>query len=118
MVSLSVDFETIEGGKAFFKSSSELMVDLNYQGIIKSRITKSLLEEQLKFETRYELLGIIENKLFNEHTLTSLRQDTGKDGFENTEIFLQSNIVDLAQKNAGECRPCPYGNSSQSKGIA
>ena len=46
MVIIVVDLETIEKGYGIFKCPLELHHDLNYQGIIKSTITKCLLEEQ------------------------------------------------------------------------
>ena len=46
MVTVVVDFETIDKGYGLFKCPSELHHDVNYQAIIKSTILKCLLEEQ------------------------------------------------------------------------
>ena len=88
MVTFVVDFETIEKGYEIFKCPSELHHDINYQGIIKSAISKCLLEEQPESDTRNDLLNIIDMKINEEYTLTSLTQTPGKDGFENTERLL------------------------------
>ena len=85
MVTIVVDFEMIEKGYGIFKCPSELYHDVNYQGIIKNTIIKCLIEEQHETETRNYLLNIIDMKINEEYTLTSLRQTLGKDGFENTE---------------------------------
>ena len=50
MVTVVVDFETIDKGYGLFKCPSELHHDVNYQAIIKSTITKCLLEEQEETE--------------------------------------------------------------------
>ena len=49
-------------------------------------------------ETRNDLRNIIDMKINEEYTLTSLTQTPGKDGFENTESLLLSNIAKLAHK--------------------
>ena len=45
MVTVVVDFETIDKGYGLFKCPSELHHDVNYQAIIKSTILKCLIEE-------------------------------------------------------------------------
>ena len=96
MVTVVVDFESIEKSYGIFKCPSEqLHHDVDYQAIIKSMITKCLLEEQQESETRMDLLNIIHMKINEEYTVASLRQTPGKDGFENTERLLLSNIAIL-----------------------
>ena len=73
MVTVVVDFKTIEKGYGIFKCPSELHHDVNYQGIIKSTIIKCLLEEQPETETRNDLLNIIDMKINEEYTLASLK---------------------------------------------
>ena len=46
MVTVVVDFETIEKGYGIFKCPSELHHDVNFQAIIKSKIINCQLEEQ------------------------------------------------------------------------
>ena len=62
------------------------------QAIIKSTITKCLLEEQEETEERNALLHIIYKKLVEEYALTNHRQSPGKNGFEETERLMLSNI--------------------------
>ena len=71
MITVVVDFEIIDKGYGLFKCPSELHHDVNYQAIIQSTITKWLLEE---------------------FALTNHREDPGKNGFEDTERLLLSNI--------------------------
>ena len=92
MVTVVVDFETIDKGYGLFKCPSELHHDVNYQAIIKSTITKCLLEEQEETEERNNLLNLVDLKLSEEYALTNHRQTPGKDGFEETERLLLSNI--------------------------
>ena len=73
----------------------ELHHDANYQAIIKSTITKCLLEEQEETEERNALLHIIDKKLIEEYALTNHRQSPGKNGFEETERLMVSNIEDM-----------------------
>ena len=60
MVSLRVGFDTIDRDQGIFKCPSELHLDVNYQSIIKSTITKCLIEEQPETEEKKELMDIIE----------------------------------------------------------
>ena len=76
----------------WFKCPSELHHDVNYQAIIKSTITKCLLEEQEETDERNNLLNLVDRKLIEEFALTNHRQDPGKNGFEETERLLLSNI--------------------------
>ena len=92
-----MDFETIEKGYGIFKCPSELHHDVNYQAIIKSTITKCLLEKQPETETRNDLLNIIDMKINEEYELASLRRTPGKNCFENSERLLLSNIAILDQ---------------------
>ena len=85
MVTIVVDFETIDKGYGTLKCPSELHHDDNYQPIIKSTITKCLLEEQEETEERNNLLNLVDMKLSEEYALTNHRQTPGKDGYEETE---------------------------------
>ena len=85
MVTVVVDFETIDKGYGLFKCPSELHNDVNYQAIIKSTIQKCLLEEMEETEERNDLLNLVDKKLIEEFALTNHRQDPGKNGFEETE---------------------------------
>ena len=60
LVTVVVDFETIDKGYGLFKCPSELHHDINYQAIIKSMIIKCLLEEQEETEERNSLLNLVE----------------------------------------------------------
>ena len=62
MVTVVVEFETIEKGYGIFKCPSELNHDVNYQAIIKSTITKCLLEEQEETDERNNLLNLVDRK--------------------------------------------------------
>jgi len=63
MLTIKVDFETIENGYDTFNYSSELHHDINCQGIIKSTIIKCFLKEQSESDTRNDLLHIIDRKI-------------------------------------------------------
>ena len=54
MVSLTVDFETIDRCQGIFKYPSEVHEDVNCQSIIKSTITKCLIEELPKYYKTYD----------------------------------------------------------------
>ena len=71
MVTVVVDFETIDKGYILFKCPSELHHDVNYQAIIKSMITKCLLEKQEETEERNNLLNLVDLKLSEEYALTN-----------------------------------------------
>ena len=63
MVTVVVDFETIDKGYGLFKCPSELHHDVNYQAIIKSTILKCLLEEQEESDEKYHYLNLVDRKL-------------------------------------------------------
>ena len=92
MVTVVVDFETIDKRYGLFKFPSELHHDVNYQAIIKSTITKCLLEEQEETEERNTLLNVVDKKLIKEYALTNHRQSPCKNGFEENERLMLSNI--------------------------
>ena len=69
MLTVRVDFETIERGHLIFKCSSELHLDISYQHIIHSTIRKWLIDSQPEAEENQILLSIIESKLEIEYTL-------------------------------------------------
>ena len=75
MVTVVVDFETIDKGYGLFKCPSELHNDVNYQAIIKSTIQKCLLEEMEETEERNDLLNLVDKKLIEEFALTNHRQE-------------------------------------------
>ena len=56
MISISVDFETIERGKGIFKCSLELHLDVNYQNIIHRTIKQHIIDGQLESKTKQELV--------------------------------------------------------------
>ena len=98
MLSLSVDFKTIEEGEGIFKCPSEFHLNMNHQGIIHSSITEHLIENQPESDIKKELIKIVEAKLIDEYSLAFLRQDPSKVGFENEERFLLCKIESLGQK--------------------
>ena len=63
MVTVRVDFETIERGQVMFKCLTELHLDASYQHIIRSMIRKWLIDGQPESEEKQRLLSIIESKL-------------------------------------------------------
>ena len=71
---------------------SELHLNANYQSINKSTITRCLIKEQPKSDTRKEFMDTIEAKIKNEFMLASLRKDPFRVGFESTEKFWLSGI--------------------------
>ena len=96
MVTVRVDFETIDRGHGIFKCPSELHLDVSYQHIIHSTIRKWLIDSQPESEEKQRLLSIIESKLNIEFTLAQLRQET-----EDNEVamgVLQSSADNLARK--------------------
>ena len=88
MVSLKVNFETIDRNQGIFKCPlSELHLDVNYQSIIKSNRSKMRRKNlwiQLRLKSRKSLCA-------------SLGQDPSKVGFEIAEWFWLSEIQNLAQ---------------------
>ena len=96
MVTVVVDFETIDKGYGLFKCPSELHHDVNYQAIIKSTILKCLLEEQEETDEKYHHLNLVDQKLWEEYALTHHRQTPGKNGFGETERLMLSNIENLS----------------------
>ena len=84
---LTVDLETIDKAQGIFKCPSELHLDVNYQSIIKTTITRCLIKEQPESDTRKELMEIIEAKIKTEFTLASLRQDPSRVGFKATDFI-------------------------------
>ena len=72
MVTVRVDFETIDRGHGIFKYPSELHLDVCYQQIIHSTIRKWLIDSQPESEEKQRLLSIIETKLNIEFTLAQL----------------------------------------------
>jgi len=96
MVTVVVDFETIDKGYGLFKCPSELHNDVNYQAIIKSTILKCLIEEIEESDEKYHHLNLVDRKLWEEYALTNHRQTPGKNGFEATERLLLSNIENLS----------------------
>ena len=66
MVTVVVDFETIDKGYGLFKCPSELHHDVKYQAMIKSTIIKCLLEEQEETEEKNNLLNLVDLKLSEE----------------------------------------------------
>ena len=96
MVTVRVDFETIDRSQGFFKCPSELHIDVSYQHIIHSTIRKWLIDSQPESEEKQRLQSIIETKLSIEYTLAQLRQET-----EDNEVamgVLQSSADNLARK--------------------
>ena len=96
MVTVRVDFETIDCGQGIFKFPSELHLDVSYQHIIHSTIRKWLIDSQPETEEKQRLQSIIETKLSIEYTLAQLRQET-----EDNEVamgVLQSSADTLARK--------------------
>ena len=96
MVTVVVDFETIDEGYGLFKCPSELHHDVNYQAIIKSTIIKCLLEEQDETDERNHHLNLVDQKILEEYALTNHRQTPGTIGFEETERLMLSNIEVLS----------------------
>ena len=80
MVTVVVDFETIDKCYGLFKCPSELHHDVDYQAIIKSTIIKCLLEEQEETDERNHL-NLVDQKIREEYLLTHHRQTPGKIGF-------------------------------------
>ena len=74
MVTVVVDFETIDKGYGLFKCPSELHNDVNYQAIIKSTILKCLIEEIEESDEKYHHLNLVDRKLWEEYALTNHRQ--------------------------------------------
>ena len=96
IVTVRVDFETIDRGQGIFKCPSELHLDVSYQHIIHSTIRKWLIDSQPETEEKQRLQSIIETKLSIEYTLAQLRQET-----EDNEVamgVLQSGADTLAHK--------------------
>ena len=96
MVTVKVDFETIERGQGIFKCPSELHLDRSYQHIIHSTIMKWLIDSQAESEEKKRFLSIIDSKLEIEFNLAKLRQEPCK--YEITEKVLQCNANILAHK--------------------
>ena len=96
MVTVVVDFETIDKGYGLFKCPSELHHDVNYQAIIKSTIIKCLLEEQEETDERNHHLNLVDQKILEEYALTNHRQTPGTIGFGETERLMLSNIEVLS----------------------
>ena len=76
MMTVRVDFETIDRGHGIFKWPSELHLDTSYQSIIHSTIRKWLIDSQPESEEKQRLQGIIDSKLSIEYALARLRQET------------------------------------------
>ena len=76
MVTVRVDFETIERGQGIFKCPSELHLDVSYQHIIHSTIRKWLIDSQPESEGKQRLLSIMESKLNIEFTVAQYRQES------------------------------------------
>ena len=75
MVTVRVDFETIERGHDIFKCPSELHLDTSYQHI-HSTDRKLLIESQPEAEENQRFLTTIESKLKIECTFAQLKQET------------------------------------------
>ena len=92
MVTVVVDFETIDKGYGLLlKCPSELHHDVNYQAIIKSTITKCLLEEQEETDERNHHLNLVDQKIREEYSLTHHKQTPGTIDFGETERLMLSN---------------------------
>ena len=63
MVTVRIDFETIDRSQGIFKCPSELNLDISYQHIIHSTIRKWLIDSQSESEEKQRILSIIEIKL-------------------------------------------------------
>ena len=96
MVTVRVDFETIDRGHGIFKCPSELHLDVSYQNIIHSTIRKWLIDSQPESEERQRLKSVFETKLSIEYTLAQLRQEAEDN--EVTMGVLQSGAETLAHK--------------------
>ena len=96
MVTVRVDFETIDRGHGIFKCPSELHLDTSYQSIIHSTIRKWLIDSQPESEEKLRLYNTIDSKISIEYAMAKLRQET-----EDNEVamgVLQSGADTLACK--------------------
>ena len=73
LVTVRVDFETIDRSHGTFKCPSELHLHVSYQHIIHSTIRKWLIDSQPESEEKQRLLSIIEIKLSIDYTLAHHR---------------------------------------------
>ena len=92
LVSIKVDFETIERGHGIFRCPSELHLDPSYQNIIESTVKKWLIDSQPESEEKQMLESIIVSKLAIEFDLAS----GSIINFEVAEKVLQCNICMLS----------------------
>ena len=76
MVTVRVDFETIDLGHGIFKCPSELHLDVSYLSIIHSTIKKWLIDSQPESEEKQRLQNIIDSKISIEYAMAKLRQET------------------------------------------
>ena len=96
IVTVRVDFETIDRGHGIFKCPSELHLCTSYQSIIHSTIRKWLIDSQPKSEEKVILQNIIDSKISIEYAMAKLKQET-----EDNEVamgVLQSGADTLARK--------------------
>ena len=63
LVSVRVDFETIERGHGIFRCPSELHLDPSYQSIIESSVKKWLMDSQSEPDEKLMLSKIIDRLL-------------------------------------------------------
>ena len=98
MVTVKVDFESIERSQGIFKCPSELHLGESYQHIINSTTRKWLIDSKPESEEKQRLLGIIDSKLNIEIDLADIRQDSRRSNFEEAEKVLQYNANILAPK--------------------
>ena len=63
LVSIRVDFETIERGHGIFRCPSELHLDHSYQNIIESTVKKWLIDSQPESEEKLRLSKLADSLL-------------------------------------------------------
>ena len=69
LVSVRVDFETIERGHGIFRCPSELHLDHSYQNIIESTVKKWLIDSQTESEEKLRLSKLADSLLDTYHNL-------------------------------------------------
>ena len=98
MISILVDFETIQQGKEIFKCTSELHLDASYENIIHSTIWKHLIECKPGSEEKKRLVRVIKTKLSTELSLATIWQDPSLVDFKLAESLLLSRANKLPQQ--------------------
>ena len=82
LVSIRVDFETIERGHGIFRCPSELHLDPSYQCIIQSLVKKWLIDSQPESDEKSRLTKLIDRLLDTYKSLALIRQNAGFEHFE------------------------------------